>query len=179
MWVCGICQEHTSLTLKSSMRHINQDHFKPEEGLLISCGIDGCEATYSIYDSWYRHIVKHHSEHYYHIKKISTRVVVGTRERETHELSEEEQPEEEEERDEDEILSDEQDTRDIEDVNENELEEGAAEEERETHLEELAAEVEEGGDTCTHEGRIKVMNEKAAIYILGLKAKHSLTQVML
>lgn len=156
-WICGFCGVPDD-RLRLAMRHINNAHFDDEE-YCIQCGIDGCAKYYKIPDSWYRHVRSKHAKLYYDKERKSTREVIG----DPHNIQEEEME-----------LSDHETYRE-------------EEEDRAANAEAVAgdgdivddlvaqAEAEAEGDQ-SYAGQIELLNQKAAIYIMGIKTKHSLTQ---
>lgn len=184
-WLCGICGDGSG-TLKQCMKHIKRAHFETEPTFTLVCGIEGCPATYTIYESWYRHVSIKHGEYYYEGKLMKQKVRIGEKTKDTVDVHSEGEElvtetdiiteKELREKDDDELLSSAQDTRDIENVTDAELENLAAQEAEGDILAQLNEEAEQQVDESTHHGRLELLDRKASIYILGVKAKHSLTQ---
>lgn len=188
-WLCAYCEVEDA-SLKECMNHFRRTHFKLEADFELVCGIDQCELKYHVYDSWYRHVIRKHAEYYYGRRRMRESTLVGliglteeggspssNEDESGQEADSDEESLEEGELDEDEVISAIQDTNEIESITTEQIEQAAEEDREGDIIEELTAEVEEHGDSSTHFGQMEILDQKAAIYIMGLKAKHNLTQV--
>lgn len=62
IWRCIICYVFVALTLKSLLSHINSAHSRSPDFRLV-CGIDGCTKEYRVYNSFWYHIRRTHSQY--------------------------------------------------------------------------------------------------------------------
>lgn len=62
IWRCVICYVFVALTLKSLLSHINFAHSRSPDFRLV-CGIDGCTKEYRVYNSFWYHIRRTHSQY--------------------------------------------------------------------------------------------------------------------
>lgn len=62
IWRCVICCVFVTLTLKSLLSHINLAHSHSPD-FRVKCGIDGCTKEYRVYNSFWYHIKRTHSQH--------------------------------------------------------------------------------------------------------------------
>ncbi|CAM4575138.1 unnamed protein product [Leuciscus chuanchicus] len=62
IWCCVICYVFVALTLKSLLSHINFAHSRSPNFRLV-CGIDGCTKEYRVYNSFWYHIRRTHSQY--------------------------------------------------------------------------------------------------------------------
>ncbi|KAL4008313.1 hypothetical protein ACER0C_002165 [Sarotherodon galilaeus] len=62
IWRCVICFVFVGLTLKSLLSHINSAHSHSPDFHVV-CGIDGCVKEYRVYNSFWYHIRRTHSDH--------------------------------------------------------------------------------------------------------------------
>lgn len=60
-WRCSICFVFVAVTLRVLMRHIYSEHSQAPN-FRIECSVDECKETYRKYNSFYRHVMKHHSD---------------------------------------------------------------------------------------------------------------------
>ena len=62
-FVCTICCVFTIFfSLKLLLSHINRLHSRSPDFRLL-CGIDGCTEEYLVYNSFYYHVKRRHSQH--------------------------------------------------------------------------------------------------------------------
>ena len=58
-FVCSLCHQFASPTFRGVFKHIGIIHsFEPN--FKVTCGISGCEATFTVYSSWRSHIYRKH-----------------------------------------------------------------------------------------------------------------------
>lgn len=58
-FLCKICNNFASHTYSKVLRHIGLVHsFDP--GFSVTCGVDGCPRTFTKYNSFRKHILRHH-----------------------------------------------------------------------------------------------------------------------
>lgn len=62
IWRCVICYVFVALTLKSLLSHINFAHSRSPDFRLV-CGIDGCTKEYRVYNSFWYHVRRTHSQY--------------------------------------------------------------------------------------------------------------------
>ncbi|XP_056285082.1 uncharacterized protein LOC130203183 [Pseudoliparis swirei] len=62
LWRCFICCVFISFSLKLLLSHINRQHSRSPDFRLL-CGIDGCTEEYRVYNSFYHHVKRRHSQH--------------------------------------------------------------------------------------------------------------------
>lgn len=62
IWCCVICYVFVALTLKSLLSHINFAHSRSPDFRLV-CGIDGCTKEYRVYNSFWYHVRRTHSQY--------------------------------------------------------------------------------------------------------------------
>lgn len=62
IWRCVICYVFVALTLKSLLSHINFAHSRSPDFRVV-CGIDGCTREYRVYNSFWYHIRRTHSQY--------------------------------------------------------------------------------------------------------------------
>ena len=62
LWRCAICLGFLSFSLKLLLSHINRMHSRSPDFRLL-CGIDGCTEVYRVYNSFYHHVKRRHSQH--------------------------------------------------------------------------------------------------------------------
>ncbi len=62
IWRCVICYVFVALTLKSLLSHINFAHSRNPDFRLV-CGIDGCTKEYRVYNSFWYHLRRTHSQY--------------------------------------------------------------------------------------------------------------------
>jgi len=62
IWRCVICYVFVALSLKSLLSHINFAHSRSPDFRLV-CGIDGCTKEYRVYNSFWYHIRRTHSQY--------------------------------------------------------------------------------------------------------------------
>lgn len=61
-WNCQVCSA-VYASLYDLVRHIRGSH-SGEEDLNFTCGVDQCVSVFTKTNTWYRHVVRYHSEHY-------------------------------------------------------------------------------------------------------------------
>ncbi|KAF4108683.1 hypothetical protein G5714_009756 [Onychostoma macrolepis] len=81
IWRCVICYVFVALTLKSLLSQINFAHSRSPDFRLV-CGIDGCTKEYRVYNSFWYHVRRTHSQYLDGGRSRSLR-----RERSVHEAS--------------------------------------------------------------------------------------------
>ncbi|XP_028429864.1 uncharacterized protein LOC114552968 [Perca flavescens] len=62
LWRCVICLVFLTFSLKQLLSHINRMHSRSPDFRLL-CGIDGCTEEYRVYNSFYHHVKRRHSQH--------------------------------------------------------------------------------------------------------------------
>ncbi|XP_034419413.1 uncharacterized protein LOC117751592 [Cyclopterus lumpus] len=62
LWRCFICCVFIYFSLKLLLSHINRQHSRSPDFRLL-CGIDGCTEEYRVYNSFYHHVKRRHSQH--------------------------------------------------------------------------------------------------------------------
>ncbi|KAM6992383.1 uncharacterized protein LKV04_008441 [Tautogolabrus adspersus] len=62
VWRCAICLIFVTFTLKLLLSHINRMHSRSPD-FRLPCGIDGCTEEYRVYNSFYHHVKRRHSQH--------------------------------------------------------------------------------------------------------------------
>nr|XP_054587799.1 uncharacterized protein LOC129153069 [Nothobranchius furzeri] len=62
-WRCVICFVFVALTLKSLLSHINTAHSRSPDFRVI-CGVDGCAEEYRVFNSFYYHLRRTHSQYF-------------------------------------------------------------------------------------------------------------------
>eukprot|EP00111_Clytia_hemisphaerica_P013852 TCONS_00040766-protein len=61
---CLKCNRFEALSLRCLLNHYRSTHAN-ESSFNVTCNVDGCPATFSIYNSLYKHITRKHKEVYY------------------------------------------------------------------------------------------------------------------
>lgn len=62
-WNCCLCDSFQALTLRILLRHYNNIHAN-EPNFRVVCGIDKCPATFRVFNSFYKHVLRYHKESY-------------------------------------------------------------------------------------------------------------------
>lgn len=61
VFTCSLCNEFTATSMRSVLRHIGLIH-SHEPNFSLTCGIHGCPRTYRNYDSFRKHLARHHAD---------------------------------------------------------------------------------------------------------------------
>lgn len=61
---CTLCNNFQSLLLRQLLNHYRCVHAN-EISFSVRCNIDGCPATFQIYNSLYKHVTRKHKDEYY------------------------------------------------------------------------------------------------------------------
>ena len=69
-WKCFICTAFVALTLRALMGHYYSTHSN-SPNFFVKCGVNCCPATYRRYHSFYKHVVRNHSQEYDNRKEIT------------------------------------------------------------------------------------------------------------
>ena len=59
-WHCALCNSFQALTLRILLRHYNSVHAN-EPNFQVVCSVEGCPAKFTLYNSFYKHILKKHN----------------------------------------------------------------------------------------------------------------------
>ncbi|XP_061767877.1 uncharacterized protein LOC133559880 isoform X2 [Nerophis ophidion] len=62
VWRCVICLIFVTFSLKLLLSYINRMHSRSPDFRLL-CGIDGCTEEYQVYNSFFHHVKRRHSQH--------------------------------------------------------------------------------------------------------------------
>ncbi|XP_028418189.1 uncharacterized protein LOC114543395 [Dendronephthya gigantea] len=62
-WECRLCNCFQAISLRTLLNHYNKVHGN-EPNFQVVCGIENCPATFTKYNSLYKHITRSHKEVY-------------------------------------------------------------------------------------------------------------------
>ena len=62
-WVCTICNVFQAITLRNLLSHYNRVHGN-ESNFRVVCNIDECPASFTKFNSFYKHVRRSHQQAY-------------------------------------------------------------------------------------------------------------------
>lgn len=62
-WSCSRCNSFKGLTLRILLRHYSTVHAN-EPNFQVVCDVDGCPSKFNLWNSYYRHVSRHHKHLY-------------------------------------------------------------------------------------------------------------------